>query len=764
MIPIQSFSLSAWKNSSDIDPSQPLSQLEIRKLEETLKIAPFLLDNACQRFNSPYVPQTDGWRTGKQEYLDLYGIIQISYSIEDLYTEMYFLVNMKIQFCYESTEPQCNHQFIILQNTKLPKIQCDWNSGFTCPLVTPAMPSIEIPCHLSALCTGIECCVHSSELNRDFHTKVLVDACSYVVTVGIEDFVYNTSITELAFDFSLSNWKSERGLAKNDNLTSIAASELFEYLGLSYYLLSMKCNHYSDSYSPSTTGWKTRTWDQAYIDSGGVKTGLVSFSLEEWLARRSIDLGNITDITANDLITELGLSDYMGWSNICDVNTMPYNGSVNGWKNDKVVTENIGDTFQYNYSLTSGFDPSKYAVTVDLQVCYLADEFCSTFRLLDATSIGCSSTTRKKRRSKRSTTEPQVSDFKQGMRILMQRQASSTEIKEYIEELSEFLTEIVGGESDFFKSEDLTMWGEVPLPRRSKKCNFLLEVLEKRSTANCLVRQIPNQDYTEPQFEISIHAGDDRSGVRLYLDVGTVPGGRDVLSTRELAGPATILSEKLAATGVPLYFTVTAENDSGQKSTASCYLSTYDITPPGGRFDEDYKTTSNPSVIKASVTVYEDSELVETKVAMGYGKGIWGDQLVPWQDVELDQSTINHVTAAKHNSSDPHSGLAFNDVCLGRTRRDCIEMRWTRLSFDSNITLVKILTDGVPIWIKIRAINNVTVDLTEPVSGRVIDGNETDFEDIQFSGNAAKVEVQWRDYHDPESTIRQYEVQVQAAP
>ncbi|VDI15760.1 Hypothetical predicted protein [Mytilus galloprovincialis] len=784
-----SFSLSAWKNSSDIDPSQPLSQLEIRKLEETLKIAPFLLDNACQRFNSPYVPQTDGWRTdcsqeirnlpsllsnmncyidqsctavqccidvnelgksleigveidpcdfrltvrieklsfevtlhdyvwGKQESLDLYGIIQISfvirnlyeekiylislnasvnfdarreaeyniimennllpkavcdwssdfyipdcgmnmtlpmlpsgiscfitdtctgiqccvmnnllqqtfevsflldscnrklsisiekiqynntlldfkfgtyysfslqgiiqvqYSIEDLYTEMYFLVNMKIQFCYESTEPQCNHQFIILQNTKLPKIQCDWNSGFStpgfsldtwynehslssgvkledwmisellnglgispylhvaqcsrqsspfypsnlgwnkgctktlnlpqipepttcyldssctkveccvdvdfipysfhtyldidpckqritvgiekfhrnisltnyqwgvqesfwlagvlrlsysiedfsgesmylvslnmsvcfesnkschvsaqilsntwlkktlcawntnyylsdfslaawlhtkdmvlplpdygklllfedagiapylqddqcgediskfnklsstnaCPLVTPAMPPIEIPCHLSALCTGIECCVHSSKLNRDFHTIVLVDPCSYVVTVGIEDFVYNTSITELAFgavkkfslagivniqlviyylerehsylvsknisictesqntceqnyvivenlmlpilqcsnnggfvnkDFSLSNWKSERGLAKNDNLTSIAVAELFEYLGLSYYLLSMKCNHYSDSYSPSTTGWKS---------------------------------------------------------------------------------------------------------------------------------------------------------------------------------------------------------------------------------------------------------------------------------------------------------------------------------------------------------------------------------------------------------------------------------------------------------------------------------------------------------------------------
>lgn len=54
----------SWKNSMGVDPSQPLSQMETKQLEETLGIAPFLLDNACQRFSSPYVPQIDGWRTG----------------------------------------------------------------------------------------------------------------------------------------------------------------------------------------------------------------------------------------------------------------------------------------------------------------------------------------------------------------------------------------------------------------------------------------------------------------------------------------------------------------------------------------------------------------------------------------------------------------------------------------------------------------------------------------------------------------------------
>ena len=58
----------------------------------------------------------------------------------------------------------------------------------------------------------------------------------------------------------------------------------------------------------------------------------------------------------------------------------------------------------------------------------------------------------------------------------------------------------------------------------------------------------------------------------------------------------------------------------------------------------------------------------------------------------------------------------------------------------------------------------MTVDLTKPVSGQVIDGNVTGFSDLKFSPSPAKVELQWRNFYDPESTIRQYDVQVQRAP
>ncbi|OPL32688.1 hypothetical protein AM593_10722, partial [Mytilus galloprovincialis] len=167
-----------------------------------------------------------------------------------LYTEMYFLVNMKIQFCYESTEPQCDHQFVILHNTKLPKIQCDWKSGFSTPgfsldtwynehslssgsnledwmisdfldglgispylhveqcsrLSSPFYPScannINLPqipeptsCYLDTSCTRVECCVDVDFIPYSFHTYLDIDPCKQMFTVGIEKFHRKISLT-----------------------------------------------------------------------------------------------------------------------------------------------------------------------------------------------------------------------------------------------------------------------------------------------------------------------------------------------------------------------------------------------------------------------------------------------------------------------------------------------------------------------------------------------------------------------------------------
>ena len=64
---------------------------------------------------------------------------------------------------------------------------------------------------------------------------------------------------------------------------------------------------------------------------------------------------------------------------------------------------------------------------------------------------------------------------------------------------------------------------------------------------HCEVFQIPGLDYTEPAFQIAVAASDSLSQVRFFLDVGTTPGGSDVLHEEKLGGALTKVSKVFAS-------------------------------------------------------------------------------------------------------------------------------------------------------------------------------------------------------------------------
>ncbi|KAK3609657.1 hypothetical protein CHS0354_035942 [Potamilus streckersoni] len=180
----------------------------------------------------------------------------------------------------------------------------------------------------------------------------------------------------------------------------------------------------------------------------------------------------------------------------------------------------------------------------------------------------------------------------------------------------------------------------------------------------CQVRQLPNRDYTEPAFSIAVEAADDRSEVKLFLDVGTMPGGQDVLNQKQLGGPKTELTELLSPAGQPLYFTVWAENSAGNRARATCQLPTYDITLPSGRFTAEFVRTSNPSTLKATVVVFEDSALTSAHVGVGFGMDIYGEQVVPWTYTQLQQQSFD-----LNIGNDPHNLRTleyFTELTKGR--------------------------------------------------------------------------------------------------
>ncbi|XP_062596534.1 uncharacterized protein LOC134257978, partial [Saccostrea cucullata] len=158
----------------------------------------------------------------------------------------------------------------------------------------------------------------------------------------------------------------------------------------------------------------------------------------------------------------------------------------------------------------------------------------------------------------------------------------------------------------------------------------------------CKVLQAAGRDHTDPEFKLDLDAEDDRSNVILTLDVGTVPGGSDVVYRKELGGFSTSLTEILNPSGVPLYFTVHVANEAGVSVPATCQLETFDMTIPGGRMSEAFRSTSNPRVMKGLVTVYEDSPITQVLVAVGYGRDIWGEQIVRWNQTSIAANTVNY--------------------------------------------------------------------------------------------------------------------------
>ncbi|XP_046360096.2 uncharacterized protein LOC124137716 [Haliotis rufescens] len=171
------------------------------------------------------------------------------------------------------------------------------------------------------------------------------------------------------------------------------------------------------------------------------------------------------------------------------------------------------------------------------------------------------------------------------------------------------------------------------------------------TSRSCLVRQLSDRDYTEPAVEIAIAAQDDRSQVQIFVDAGTKPGLTDVLRRVSLGGPSTIITQRFSKNGygVPVFFTVYGENSAGARSTVTCSIPTYDVTPPGGRLTSDFSSTSNPAELRGNVVVYEDSDLVKSSVGVGLGRGIYGDEVIAYNSVNLKDRTNAHYDPSTDN-------------------------------------------------------------------------------------------------------------------
>ena len=114
-----------------------------------------------------------------------------------------------------------------------------------------------------------------------------------------------------------------------------------------------------------------------------------------------------------------------------------------------------------------------------------------------------------------------------------------------------------------------------------------------------------------------------------------------------------------------MFFTVTASNNGGGNATVSCEIPTYDVTLPAGRIEPAFRSTSHPYILEATAVVYDDSEIIDQHEAIGYGPGVWGDQIVPWTDATTTMRTHSGNTGFKIILNDCH----FTVVCIPNDKK-----------------------------------------------------------------------------------------------
>ena len=57
---------------------------------------------------------------------------------------------------------------------------------------------------------------------------------------------------------------------------------------------------------------------------------------------------------------------------------------------------------------------------------------------------------------------------------------------------------------------------------------------------------------------------------------------------------------------------------------------------------EAFRSTSNPREVIGLLTVYEDSPIQGVMVALGYGKDIWGEQIVRWTKTSVTANVVDY--------------------------------------------------------------------------------------------------------------------------
>ncbi|KAL5013968.1 hypothetical protein ScPMuIL_008238, partial [Solemya velum] len=320
----------------------------------------------------------DSYILETKETFSLENIVFIDYSIFNL--ELFFLVNATVRVCLEVDSCVINEK--ILENTRLPKPQCDWSRGFisanfslsywmeTQGLVNGEMMSsyltaklmeeldighylvnppcdrslapynssthgcVELPtsasnvaCHLQKSCTAVDCCVEPSLIGQSFQAELSLDACDFELVVRIE----NRKIQIPLFEYP---WREEKSFELNGFL--VLNYTIDNLQGENVFLVTAKlfmCQS-GNSCDPILTLLENTKLPKPACSYMSTDFQIPNFSLATWRGEQGLkSSGQLTGHHLSRLLEELGLARYLKQDE-CNRHRHPYVPQNRGWNKE----------------------------------------------------------------------------------------------------------------------------------------------------------------------------------------------------------------------------------------------------------------------------------------------------------------------------------------------------------------------------------------------------------------------------------------------
>ncbi|XP_076089891.1 uncharacterized protein LOC143061777 [Mytilus galloprovincialis] len=356
------------------------------------------------------------------------GLVNIKYKVVNYQSERVFVVNMDIEVCYAAAGP-CAVQHTVLTDIKLPKSSCNYSQPYAIPdfslvsymseldvdtnvnqlpswavdllmeelgiagfqkdpqcelssfsgalangwdstacgeLITlPQLPAYT-RCRLPSYCTGAQCCSDIGYLGRKLEAFVLVDPCSYSVSIGLEKRNINVTLLE----FTQGSWQTVtlgnllRLQYKAEELTAEKVYLLYMTISICFETVG-DCRYSFTVFDGAKIPKQPCDWTGGYAIPG--------FNLNSYLTGQ----GYSTSTPLNSLVSSQ-LLEYMGVASLlntptqqCQMSDPLYISPTNGWTKDAGCTStvdlpNLGsNSVCHLYDTCTGISCCLHSTTVD---------------------------------------------------------------------------------------------------------------------------------------------------------------------------------------------------------------------------------------------------------------------------------------------------------------------------------------------------------------------------------------------------------------